>query len=54
MPFSPICTLLGHKVKHRRMWFDGDHYVGPCRRCGVQLIRRRSGWEPQRERNPQS
>lgn len=40
-----LCLVTGHRINRHRVWYDGIHFRGRCRRCRTPMARRRDGWQ---------
>jgi hypothetical protein len=34
-----ICTVLGHRRQHNKVWHDNLNFRAPCRRCGIPMVK---------------
>jgi hypothetical protein len=34
-----VCSLLGHRRKHNKVWHDGQSFRAVCRRCGTLMLK---------------
>ncbi len=40
-----LCLFIGHQINRNRVWYDGVHFRGRCRRCRTPMARGQDGWQ---------